>query len=137
MNKDKINSKIEGLEAELQKLKQLANEPKQRTPEHGDVWEGFSGSDWLVGESKTTLLFDTEGTHEVGYHMYSQLNPTGATYLGKFDEVYVKIADVREALSHKDSFGGCILRSLLGRGLGVSGLDKSREALRKLNIITD
>ena len=122
MNKDKINSKIEDLEAELQKLKQLANEPEQRTPEAGDVWKGFSGSDWLVGESKTTLLFDTEGTHDVGYHMYSQLNPTGATYLGKFDEVYVKISDVRAAVVSYHHQGSTVMGT---------------EALRKLNIITD
>ena len=43
MNKDKINSKIEDLEAELQKLKKLANEPEQRTPEAGDVWKDEGG----------------------------------------------------------------------------------------------
>ena len=55
MDKDKINSKIEDLEAELQKLKKLANEPEKREPEAGGVWQGFSGSDWLVGESRATI----------------------------------------------------------------------------------
>ena len=140
MNKDKINSKIEDLEAELQKLKQLANEPEHRTPEAGDVWKGFSGSDWLVGESKTTLLCDTEGTHHVGYHMQSHLNPCGATYLGKHSEVYVKIADVRAALSHKDVDGEDILdyfNQEFKSKVQNYGAGESFKALRKLNIITD
>ena len=139
MNKEQLNQKLSDLEEEAANLRSLINEPEQRTPEAGDVWEGFSGSDWLVGEStKATLLFDTEGTHRVGYHMNSHLNPTGATYLGKFSEVYVKISDVRAALSHRDGCGDSILRSLPGIGwLGGSGLGESRAALRKLNIITD
>jgi hypothetical protein len=47
------------------------------------------------------------------------------TYLGKFDEVYVKISDVREALKHQVFCGINYLS------------DTDFEALRKLNIITD
>ena len=139
MNKDKINSKIEDLEAELQKLKQLANEPKQRTPEAGDVWEDSEGYGEFI--SRNGQGVDLISGH-ISLKKYSQY-PTHSsdTYLGKFDEVYVNraefISDVRAALSHKDSFGGCILRPLPGCGLGVSGLEQSRAALRKLNIITD
>ena len=118
-------------------LTPLNKQPEKRAPEAGDVWKGFSGSDWLVGESKATLLFDTEGTHDVGYHMHSPLNPTGATYLGKFNEVYVKIADVRDALSHKDIFGNSVLNGRPEWAVYSSGLDRTRKALRKLNIITD
>ena len=130
MNKDKINNKIEDLEAELQQLKKLANEPETRKPEAGDVWEGESGSPWLIGGSKTTILFDTETTHGAGYQT-SHFNAEPATYLGKFDEVYVKISDVRDALS----VGGAGASFLAGSGFAA--YDESREALRKLNITTD
>ena len=79
MNKDKINSQIEDLEAELQKLKKL----------------------------------DSEYVNRAEF-----------------------ISDIRAALSHEDIFGDSILHSP-GRSVVGSGLDRSREALRKLNIITD
>ena len=138
MDKDKINSKIEDLEAELQKLKKLANEPEKREPEAGDVWQGFSGSDWLVGESRATL--DAEGTHHFGYHMHSRRNPCRATHLCKFNEVYVKIADVRAALSHKDVDGEAMLdyfNQEFKSEVQNYGAGESFKALRKLNIITD
>ena len=138
MDKDKIISKIEDLEAELQKLKKLANEPEKREPEAGDVWQGFSGSDWLVGESRATL--DAEGTHHFGYHMHSRRNPCRATHLCKFNEVYVKIADVRAALSHKDVDGEAMLdyfNQEFKSEVQNYGAGESFKALRKLNIITD
>ena len=122
MNKDKINSKIEDLEAELQELKLLANAPEQRTPKAGDVWQSeITGSDLLIlGESKsmhTDVLAVTHHDDEAVQANY--------TYLGKFDEVYVKISDVRDALMHQ-----CVL--------GVNSIPcADYEALRKLNIITD
>ena len=121
-------------------LTPLIEQPEKREPEAGDVWQGFSGSDWLVGESKTTLLCDTEGTHQIGYHMHSRLNPTGATYLGKHSEVYVKIADVRAALSHKDVDGEDMFdyfNQEFKSEVQYYGAGESFKALRKLNIITD
>ena len=138
MDKDKIISKIEDLEAELQKLKKLANEPEKREPEAGGVWQGFSGSDWLVGESRATL--DAEGIHHFGYHMHSRRNPCRATHLCKFNEVYVKIADVRAALSHKDVDGEDMFdyfNQEFKSEVQYYGAGESFKALRKLNIITD
>ena len=161
MDKDKINSKIEDLEAELQKLKKLANEPEKREPEAGGVWQGFSGSDWLVGESRATIEphrgkpnepayladiakrcaeIDAEGIHHFGYHMHSRRNPCRATHLCKFNEVYVKIADVRAALSHKDVDGEAMLdyfNQEFKSEVQNYGAGESFKALRKLNIITD
>jgi hypothetical protein len=137
MNKEQLNQKLSDLEEEAANLRSLIDGTEQRKPEAGDVWEGLSGSDWLVGESKTTLLFDTQGTNQVGYHMHSHLNTSGATYLGKFNEVYVKISDVREALSHEDHSGDSVLNGCSVWVVGHTGLEKTRKALRKLNIITD
>ena len=138
MNKDKINSKIEDLEAELQKLKQLANEPKQRTPEAGDVWEDNEGYGEFI--SRNGKGVDLISGH-ISLKKYSQY-PTHSsdTYLGKFDEVYVKISDVRAALSHKDVDGEDML-DCFNQGyhskVQVYGACESLKALRQLNIITD
>jgi hypothetical protein len=131
MDKELINSKIEDLEAELQKLKQLANEPEQRTPEAGDVLES-NGRDWMLMKDGHMVLLEDghRTTHEASAY------PDRDTYLGKFDEVYVKISDVRDALSHEDYDGESILKS---RPLNDNpyGLATSREALRQLNITND
>ena len=131
MDKDKINNKIEDLEAELQELKQLANTPEQREPEAGDVYTSCYAS-WVVCKDKSWLDLTTRfaTTPMAGE------GDAGHKYLGKFDEVYVKISDVRDALSHEDYDGESILKS---RPLNDNpyGLATSREALRKLNIIND
>ena len=59
--KDKINSKIEDLEAELQKLKKLANEPEQRTPEAGDVWELLRGYCCLLDDNGGNINLHNHG----------------------------------------------------------------------------
>ena len=117
-------------------LTPIIKQPEKRTPEAGDVYTSPYAS-WLVCDDKSwvdlTLRFASNamaGEHDFGH-----------SYLGKFDEVYVNraefISDIREALSHKDGFGDSILK--LGKLGGVhrSGLEKTREALRELNIITD
>ena len=136
MNKEKINSKIEDLKAELQNLEKLANEPKQRTPEVGDVWEDKEGFIEFIVKGGRGLSIRTGYISFKGYDQY-QTHP-GDTYLGKHHEVYVKISDVRAALSHKDMSGDSVLNSINARVscVGKSGTQKTRDALRKLNIIT-
>ena len=136
MNKDKINSKIEDLEAELQKLKQLANEPKKRTPEAGDVWEDSQGYGELIAKSGQGVDLISGYISLKKYNQY----PTNSsdTYLGKHHEVYVKISDVRAALSYEDFFGNSVFDSPNSEiFVSKTGSSKTLEALRKLNIITD
>lgn len=135
MNKEKINSKIEDLKAELQNLEKLANEPEQRTPAEGDVWQGEYDS-YLIGEKESISL-------GVGHYLGGcGIEPSDFSvdaYLGKFNEVYVKISDVRAALSHKDVWGDSILASASdAKGISMGGIttQRTRKALRKLNIIT-
>jgi hypothetical protein len=122
MNKDKINSKIEDLEAELQKLKQLANEPEQRTPEFGDVllcgdtsWLVTDDGEWVAVEDRDPNVLGTNSGGGWGCYL-------GFKNLGKFNDVFVKIADVRDAVVSYHHQGSTVM---------------STEALRKLNIITD
>ena len=120
MNKDKINSKIEDLEAELQKLKKLANEPEKRTPEAGDVWEDSQGYGELIATGGKGV--DLISGH-ISLKKYSQYQTHSSdTYLGKHNEVYVKISDVRAAVISYHHQGSTVM---------------STEALRQLNIITD
>ena len=133
MNKDKINSKIEDLEAELQKLKKLANEPEQRTPEAGDVWRR---NDWtyLIEEDLHGITVCDGARTSTVFQRYSA---DIYTYLGKHSEVYVKISDVRDALSHKDGDGDNVVGLLNSIEVNVWGVYSTIEALRKLKIITD
>jgi hypothetical protein len=113
MNKKLINSKIADLETELQKLKELANEPwpePRRTPEAGDVWEFLDGYFCLLDDNGGNINLHNCG--KVGNMKHGDF-AEGCTYLGKFDEVYVKrddfIADVRDALSIEDKDGDSVL----------------------------
>lgn len=119
MNKDKINAKICDLEAELDKLKKLANEPEKRKLQVGDVIERNGWTLLVDGNGGTTCLTSiATDTHPVGGNMLRDEYLTSSTYLGKFSEVYVKISDVREAIDCKNTVD-------------------CTKALRKLNIIKD
>tara|TARA_R110000744_G_scaffold206824_1_gene325455 strand:+ start:2667 stop:3077 length:411 start_codon:yes stop_codon:yes gene_type:complete len=113
-------------------LTPLIKQPEKRTPEAGDVW--------IAAMGKTTVIDSRDGyTYiEDGYHVTGLFANRDAlkTYLGKFDEVYVKIADVRAALSHKDVDGDSILNYGTLGDVHRSGIEKTRAALRKLNIFT-
>ena len=119
MNKDKINSKIEDLEAELQELKQLANEPEPRTPKAGDVWD-LNGYFYIADDCGFGVVL--EDGIRTAEHLGVEEEDGRFTYLGKFDEVYVKISDIRDAVITYNYQGSTVM---------------STEALRKLNIIQD
>ena len=111
--------------------------PLNKQPEAGDVllcvdtyWLVTDDGEWVAVEDRDPNVIGTNSSECAGGVAFKNL--------GKHHEVYVKISDVRAALSHRDGCGDSILRSLSGIGwLGGSGLDESRSALRKLNIITD
>lgn len=138
MDKDKINSKIEDLELELQKLKALANEPEQRTPEAGDVWRNIhDGVCYQLLEDAYTVV---GGPRVVRMKIDNSPWASGSyTYLGKFDGVYVKISDVREALNITDDRSRSVLRWISDSRFNPrnSTIINTSEALRKLKIITD
>jgi len=135
MNKDKINSKIEDLEAELQKLKKLAQEPERRTPEISDVYEGRSGALWIIGSSANTVLKDGKywKTGDVKSGNFAGKRLDGTNFLGKFDEVFVKISAVRDALNTPTQDGLKFLSPESGINY-ANNYDAAREALAKLGI---
>lgn len=160
MNKKELNQKLNDLEAEASKLRSLINEPDApRTPEAGDMWK-LGHCHWLVLKDDRIRLIELTGPSVNGWKVgdeTSDLNYTTRctdgdmpTYLGKFSEVYVRrdghvsIADVRDALSHSDEMGDSVLSrpssdvvvDLQSIYVMPQGAIKTREALRKLGIIT-
>ena len=110
--------------------------PEERKPEHGDVWLEKDGTNHIVVSSRHGLasaMLENDAFEGCLYSSQFSNDPYKPfegdfAYLGKFHEVYVKISDVRAALSHTD-------HDYLS--LGPAGAHKTRDALRKLNIITD
>jgi hypothetical protein len=138
MNKDQAKERLCAIETEVEKLRRIIDEPDQRKPEPrkpeaGDVWQDrHNGASLIVLEEQKAFFTDllTVCPYEGGG---IQKN---LTYLGKFDEVYVKASDVLEALSIKDDHGDSFASWMSG------GCEPYREAieatadtLRELNII--
>lgn len=137
MNKEELNQKLSDLEAEAEKLRSLINAPEQRAPEAGDVY--LTNSDVEVVYSGM-LPNGYTGLYVDGYPsgLSPELINDRTTYLGKFDEVYVKISDVQEALSIKDENGFSIGSFLVDTDEPSNDVFiATSEALCKLNIITD
>jgi hypothetical protein len=139
MKKQEIEHRMECLTAEVDALRLLLKEPEPRTPEAGDVWKYSDGVEhWIIGtEGIDTRLSDGLTTEEK-----DEEDDTDAyTYLGKFDEVYVRrdghvsISDVRDALSIKDCDGESVLDNTVRKN--SYGINDSTEALAKLGIIAD
>jgi len=106
MNKEQAKERLCAIETEVEKLRRIIDEPEPRKPEAGDVWKHRqTGEYYVVLEEKqgffTDLLTATPYEDEGIQRNF--------TYLGKFDEVFVKAsgirAAIREALSIKDESG--------------------------------
>lgn len=136
MNKEKALERLDAIESEAKELREIIKAPEQRTPEQGDVWQDKFDS-YLVGENESISL--GVGDYPGG----CSIDPSdfiGDACLGKFNGVYVKISDVREALGYTDNWGDSVLSTVSGgKGISLGGIttQKTREALRKLDIITD
>ena len=142
MNTTEINGKeyllTEGEGGKLT-LTPLINEPEQRTPEAGDVWEAGPYT-WLMQDGEnSTLVGRTASSWRIGEKCEARPEDYH-TYLGKFDEVYVKrndfIADVRDALSFKDREGEDMMNYISTSRYDEAdfGRGKTLKALAKLGI---
>lgn len=130
-------------------MRELADRPEalEQQPEAGDVWLENDGTCHFVSGMDEHLTSSMLNEHGDSYTRHFETDPLGGdiddfTYLGKFDEVYVKISDVREALEVSVGLGYSVL-SLIKPETSTQawivphGKEKIRKALRKLNIITD
>tara|TARA_R110000772_G_scaffold207611_1_gene318139 strand:- start:279 stop:722 length:444 start_codon:yes stop_codon:yes gene_type:complete len=147
MNKEEAIRRLDVIELETQELREIIEAPEGRTPEEGDVWLENDGTNHIVVIGNCGLASAMFGMERLNGHLYDgsafSSDPFDGilkedfTYLGKFDEVYVKISDVRDALSHEGLVGDSVLNSHKGEGIyiGKAASRKTREALRKLNII--
>ena len=113
-------------------LTPIIKQPEKRAPEFGDVWEDKGGFVEFISKGGKGVDLISGYISSKKYNQYA--THSSDTYLGKHKDVYVKIADVRAALSHEDYEGDSILA---GRITEVYAVNEARKALRKLNIITD
>ena len=120
MNKEQAKERLCAIETEVEKLRRIIDEPEQREPEAGDVWSK-GGNDYLLSDDGYEVIGSSTGKVKMVIEPSPWLT-CGYTRLGKFDEVYVKISDVREAVISYYHQGSTVM---------------STDALCKLNIITD
>jgi len=141
MNTTEINGNIKYTLAEGEggkiTLTPIITQPEQRKPEAGDVWE-HSGTAWLVTDEGHWVTVGAHMPKNLGKNT-GEFSPEGESdfrNLGKFPEVYVKISDVRYALSFKDDDGDSVIYSTHDSRIYVEeeAARKIREALAKLGI---
>lgn len=138
MNKEQAAERLCAIESEVEKLRRIIDEPEARMPEAGDVWKLKRGGwDVMLGSGDVNINLLNNG--QMGLYTHTDFTKNGATYLGKFDEVYVKISDVREALSIKDDRSRNVIEWLADDRFKPRNqtIIETHSALRKLNIITD
>ena len=138
MNKEQAAERLCAIESEVEKLRRIIDEPEARMPEAGDVWKlKREGWDVMLGSGDVNINLLNNG--QMGSYTHTDFTKNGATYLGKFDEVFVKISDVREALSIKDDRSRNVIEWLADDRFKPRNqtIIETHSALRKLNIITD
>ena len=138
MNKEQAAERLYAIESEVEKLRRIIDEPEARMPEAGDVWKlKREGWDVMLGSGDVNINLLNNG--QMGLYTHTDFTKNGATYLGKFDEVFVKISDVREALSIKDDRSRNVIEWLDDDRFKPRNqtIIETHSALRKLNIITD
>jgi len=138
MNKEQAKERLCAIETEVEKLRRIIDEPEARKPEAGDVWTA-AGTSWLVTNDGHWVVTEALRSDNMGRNT-GDFDPNDSSEfknLGKFDEVYVKISDVRDALSVVDKEGDDAIGLLRSFNCNQWGAYSTLEALRKLNIITD
>jgi len=130
MNKAKLNKRLNNLEAEAEKLRELINAPDVCEPEAGDVWESNTGNLWHVNTDlsaiclKSSVSHWSEGDRITEFLEDAPMMSGGMKYIGKHSEVFVRISDVREAFKLNWTELECFARPNYNK-------------LQELNIITD
>ena len=133
MNIQKELNRISSLEAEIKEIREkLENAPEHRTPEAADVYT--SHIDELIIKT-TDGRWIWESMVLSNFNDKHIINNESFIYLGKFSEVFVKISDVRDALSIVDKDGDDTIGLLQSFDCNQWGAAQTAEALRKLNII--
>ena len=136
MNKEQAKERLCAIETEVEKLRRIIDEPEPRKPAAGDVHEMHCGSIMKLGGGKWEWIGN--GENQSTSFEDKRVLQMSMGYLGKFDEVFVKISDVRDALSIADQDGDTIADFIWSRRrVDQMKRIETAEALRKLNIITD
>lgn len=130
MNKDQIREELKRHEEACAELRAKLDAPESPDPAPLDVRINGLGEEVLLGTADGIGLWCGRSDYVGADQWTTDMD----TYLGKFNEVYVKVDDVIAALSHGDCHGDTILRSRTGMlAVGASAFEKSRTALAKLS----
>ena len=139
MNKEQAKERLCAIETEVEKLRRIIDEPEPRKPAAGDVHEMHCGSIMKLGGGKWEWIGN--GENQSTSFEDKRVLQMSMGYLGKFDEVFVKISDIRDALSKSTPQGYSVLEVVdtdcPGTTINPTTAAQTAEALRKLNIITD
>ena len=140
MNKEKALERLTAIETEAKELRGIIDGPEIK-PKEGEVWEYHDGtlyhicgnplmSGLIAANTETGRQWADIGGGAFGKSLES------FTRKGKFNEVFVEIEDVKEALSIKDCEGDSIFNHILGYISPYQDTrDKTRKALKELNIL--
>ena len=97
-------------------LTPLIKQPEPRTPEAGDVWITNIGSEFVVTQGMDIVMVQDGMMIEYGQGV---LDLSHCTYLGKFSEVYVKIADVHSCIVSCNHQGSTVMNYESLRKIGI------------------
>lgn len=138
MDKQEANERLNALEAEAAKLREIINEPEMPEVKAGDVWElcgtlysiHSSLENWIAANLESGGIWSA---NQILPELNRDLNEEGAKRLGTFDEVFVRRSEVAKLLDIKDSYGDTLQeceRTEFDRG-GVSALVKAIKGLTR------
>ena len=130
MNKEQAAKRLCAIETEVEELRRIIDEPEQRKPETGDVWQ-IGDAAHIVGSCRRST--DLNHGYTLMHPLEEYFASSKCTYLGKFNDVYVKISDVRDALNIPSQRGMRFLSPETGMSY-ANNYNGAREALRKLGI---
>lgn len=110
MDKQEANERLNALEAEAAKLREIINEPEMPEIKRGDVWE-MDGQVYSIHQSTPAFIAASVSSGRVWtrFQDYKEITEDfqegEAKRLGTFDEVFVRRSEVAKLLEIKDSYG--------------------------------
>lgn len=124
-DRQEIREKAKRLLEQAEELERSLEEPETREPESGDVYESPVDGIELVSWDMRSIGIDDK-FYISGKEINEYEDWEDSVYLGKFNEVYVKVEDVIEALKAEDSYGESVWKLLLSGWCPVANFAKEK-----------
>lgn len=129
MNKEQAYKRLDAIEREAKELREIigSNEPEKREPKPGDIWSHNTADRISIVDTLYGYTYLQNGLrNDLRSGKFSN-GSSNWTYLGKFQDVFVRKDKVIEALSFKDESDNSISMKNYGAG-------KTLQALRSLGL---